>query len=485
MSSKSRQTILYVDLDGTLIHSDLLIESFLDLVRRNLFFLFLVPFWLLRGKAWLKHRIAERVSLHPELLPYNQELLEYLHHQKGQGRRLVLISAANEALVQEVAKHLGLFDDAVGSDSEHNLSGKNKLQRIRQLSGDRGFAYAADAARDLPVWREADEVITVNATASLTRKLARLGPVSREFRSDDSPLKETLRALRPHQWLKNLLLFLPLLLGNRSQDPILITQTTLGFISFGLCASGVYLLNDMIDLSADRQHHSKRWRPFAAGTLSLRIGLPLIPLLFAAAFLLAWLALSGYFLFVLGTYFLCTLAYNFLLKPLVLVDVITLAVLYTLRIIAGAAAISVIPSFWLLAFSMFIFMSLAIAKRYAELSWLRETGRRHSEGRGYLAQDLQILSIFGSSSAFLAVMVFALYINSDDILQQYMTPEILWFICPLLLYLVSRIWLLANRGELDEDPVVFLLRDHISQIVILVGAILFTLAHLDWRTLLL
>jgi len=491
MENESRTpATLYVDLDGTLIQSDLLVESFLELLKKNILYLFMVPFWLLRGKATLKDRIASRVSIRADLLPYNEKLLRHLDHQKREGRRLVLISASDRRLVQSVADHLELFDDVIGSEPGHNLSGKNKLDHILSCENGEAFDYAGNSMVDLAIWQRARQALVVNTRAPVRRRLERLhSNVRGGF--DGAPvgvfstLSELVRALRPHQWLKNTLLFLPLLLIQQYDNALLLAQILLGFVCFSLCSSSVYLLNDMLDLPADRQHPSKRLRPFAAGTLSPVAGILVSPLLLVTAFAMALYGLPIYFVMVLALYYVTTLIYSFLLKKIVLVDVITLATLYTLRIIAGAAAIPVIPSFWLLAFSMFVFMSLAIVKRFTELTWLRESGIRRTEGRGYLARDLDIMAVFGSSSGFMAVLVFALYINSEDIRLQYATPEVLWFICPLLLYLLSRIWLLAWRDELDDDPVVFALRDRISQFVALSGAVLVYLAHYDWRLILL
>jgi 4-hydroxybenzoate polyprenyltransferase len=288
-----------------------------------------------------------------------------------------------------------------------------------------------------------------------------------------------LQAMRLHQWLKNTLLFLPLVLSHQLNDITLIAYSLLGFLSFGLCASSVYLINDMLDLDADRQHSSKHCRPFASGKLPLAYGFIAGPLLAAIAFSLAAL-LPVQFLIVLASYFLLTMVYNFFFKAIVLVDVLTLATLYTLRIIAGAAAVLVVPTFWLLAFSMFLFLSLAIVKRFTELEKLQSSARQHAAGRGYLAVDLTTLAMMGSSSGFMAVLVFALYINDEETRNLYATPELLWLLCPLLLYLVSRIWLIAQRGLLHEDPIVFALTDHRSQLIVLLCGLLVWAATGSW-----
>ncbi len=473
---------LYVDLDGTLIKSDLLLESFLWLIKSNLLFVFLVPVWLLRGKANLKHQIAIRSDIHPELLPYNKAFLDYLKEQKRIGRKLVLISASNRKLVDAVAKHLGIFDTAIGSDQTTNCSGSCKLARINQDT--QAFVYAGDSKIDLAVWQQAEAAITVNTSPSLTKKVANISTIEKHFENNNTRFRDYVRTLRLHQWLKNTLVFLPLALAHELNDPAAIWNAVIAFFCFGLCASSVYLLNDLLDLSSDRQHRSKCHRPLAAGDVPLLSGLLLSPLLLVAAFGLASF-LPWEFSFVLAFYYLCTGLYSFVLKRIMLVDVILLAALYTLRIISGAAAISVVPSFWLLAFSMFLFFSLAVVKRYTELDYLRAAGIAQTQGRGYLAQDLNMMAMFGCASAFLSVMVFALYINNEDTREQYLTPEILWLICPLLLYTVTRIWLLAARGKIEEDPIVFALKDRVSQIITLVCGILLWAANLDWRALLL
>ncbi len=479
-----RADTLYVDLDGTLTLTDVLVEAFLELIKTNLLYVLVLPFWLLRGKAYMKYQIIQRVSLRVDLLPYNQELLNYLRQRKQQGSKLVLISASTQSIVEQIAEHLALFDAAIGSSVSSNCSGHRKLARIRDYSGDAAFIYAGNAEVDLQVWQQAQGAILVNSSAALKKRAAACTAVIAVFDNKYGALSgiisRSIKAMRPHQWLKNTLLFLPLMLAHQVDNTQLIWQAAIAFISFSLCSSSVYVLNDLLDLSADRQHRSKCRRPFAAGDLSPMTGLLLSPLLLALAFGIAAL-LPFEFMLILAVYYLCTGMYSFVLKKIELVDVITLATLYTLRIIAGAAAVSVIPSFWLLAFSMFLFMSLAIVKRYTELSYLRESGITHSAGRGYVAKDLDMLAIFGCTSGLMSVMVFALYINSDGILQQYSAPEILWFICPLLLYLVCRIWLLAFRGEIEEDPIIFALTDGISQSVIAVCIALLWMANLNWN----
>lgn len=473
---------LYVDMDGTLIKSNLLIESFLELIKANLLYIFLVPLWLLAGKAHLKHEIARRVELRADLLPYNVELLAYLKSQQQLHRKIVLISASDQKLVDAVAAHCACFSAAIGSDGKSNYSGERKLARIQQ--DDTQFVYAGDGRIDLKVWAQAQAAITINLSPALNSKLSKLCTIEAEFNYSSGSVKAYVRTLRLHQWLKNTLVFLPLALSHQLDNPSLIANALIAFLSFGLCASSVYILNDLLDLSSDRQHRSKFRRPFASGDIPLLGGLLLSPALLLCAFSLA-ATLPRTFIIILALYYLCTGLYSFVLKRIMLVDVILLAALYTLRIISGAAAVSVVPTFWLLAFSMFLFFSLAVVKRYTELDYLRKSGIEQSEGRGYYAQDLNMMAIFGSASSFLSVMVFALYINNEDTLDQYLTPELLWLICPLLLYMITRIWLLAARGQIEEDPIVFALKDRVSQVLTLLCGLLLWLAKFPWRQIIL
>ena len=349
-----------VDLDGTLIRTDILVESTFALLKQNILFVFLLPIWLFRGKAHLKHEIAARVNIDAEQLPYQEEFLHFLKCEHGSGRRLVLATASNEKYAEAISRNLCIFEEVLSSNATVNLSGRRKLARLRESFGDQGFDYAANAKVDLPVWRAAHSALLVNPERGVRKAAERQGEVAHIFDDrKDNTLKIYLKAMRLHQWLKNLLIFIPLLMAHRLNEPVLLGQALLGFLSFGLCASSVYLLNDLLDLPQDRAHPTKRLRPFAAGSIPIVNGALLIPGLLVAAFAVA-IFLPIEFVGVLGLYYVTTLAYSLRLKRAALVDVLTLAALYTMRIIAGAAAVSVVPSFWLLAFSMFLFLSLAL-----------------------------------------------------------------------------------------------------------------------------
>lgn len=415
------------------------------------------------GKANFKWKIAQRTDFDASLLPYNSSLLEYLKHEHHSGRTLVLATASNEKYARAIADYLGIFDDIIASDATTNLSGRTKGEQLQKKWGDPGFVYAGNDSKDLAVWDFSDSAILVNPGKRLRSVAEKRFHIRKIFEDQyRGGLLQFVKAMRLHQWLKNVLVFVPLLAAHQVQEYALLGKAVLAFLSFGLCASSVYLLNDFIDLPADRIHPTKRNRPFAAGSVSVMVGAMMIPALLGSAFFVAFMV-GREFTGVLALYFLITLAYSLRLKRAALIDVLVLAGLYTVRIFAGGAAVSIQPSFWLLTFSMFLFLSLALVKRYTELLTLKDNGKEYVAGRGYRASDIETLAQFGTASAYMAVLVLVFYINSDAVKALYSHPERIWLLCPLLLYLVSRIWLLARRGELHEDPVVFIMRDRRSQ----------------------
>lgn len=465
---RSARPALAVDLDGTLLRSDLLLESTLALLATRPWLLFAFPAWLWRGKAHLKWQIARRVELDVGSLPWDDRMLTIIQAAVGE-REIVLCTASDEKLASAVAEHLGVFDLVLASDGQRNLSGRAKAEALVERYGHQGFDYAGNAQVDLLVWASARQAIVVNASSSLARAAADLCPVETHLPAGGGRFKHWIKALRLHQWLKNLLVFVPMLAAHRFMDPETVITCTLGFLAFGLCASSVYLLNDLLDLTADRHHHTKHSRPFASGKLPLIHGMVVSPLLTVGSLALAfWL--SPVFAGLLALYFLLTLAYSFRLKQRVMADVIVLASLYTLRIIGGAVLLATAPSFWLLAFSMFLFLSLAMLKRYTELLRLLTDGRHKSKGRGYRVDDLPLLQSMGAASGYQAVLVLALYINSSASELLYTRPQLLWLLCPLLLYWISRVWMIAHRGLMRDDPVIFAATDRTSQAIVLLCA---------------
>ena len=467
-------TPLVVDLDGTLVRTDLLVESFLALIKQNPLYIFAVLFWSLKGKAHLKRQISQRVNLDVSVLPYHQELLGHLREQRNQGRRIVLATGTDERIARQVADHLNVFDEVFGSDGTTNLSGRHKRDRLVEKFGEKKFDYAGDSRGDIPVWSSARKAVLVNVPGNLLDPITRIAEVEQVFQAQKKGIKPYIEALRLHQWVKNFLVFIPLVMTHRFFEPALIAKTLIAFLAFGLCASSVYLLNDLMDLSADRHHPRKRERPFAAGEVTPLFGLFASPWLVGLSLLLGLLLPQG-FLWMLAIYYLLNLAYSFYFKQVVLLDVILLAGLYTMRIMAGSASIDIWPSSWLLAFSTFIFLSLALVKRYAELVIMNaETGKVRV--RGYQIIDKELLASLGSGSGYVAVLVLAIYISSGKAEILYTRHQFIWLLCPLLLYWISYVWLIAHRGAMLDDPLVFTLKDRVSRITILLTVVVLLLA---------
>lgn len=459
---------LCVDLDGTLIQSDLLIESLLALFSQNPLMVFAMLAWLLRGKAFLKQEVARRVKLDTTRFPYNASLLHWIEEQHG-SRKVVLCTASDVQLADAVATHLNIFDEVVASNGQLNLSGARKADELTKRFGDRGFDYVGNARIDLLVWKHSRFAIVVETGSSLSLAAAKHAPVERRFVVPRAGFRTWLKALRIHQWVKNILVFLPLLASHRLFEPDALALSTLSFFCFGMCASSVYLTNDLLDLTSDRQHPSKRRRPFAAGALPLVAGPIAAVALLAVSMGLAYFV-SAVFMVVLVGYYVLTTAYSLRLKRMVMLDVIVLATLYTSRILGGTAAIQSKPSFWLLAFSMFIFLSLAMIKRYTELLALQRERKVKISGRGYDVDDIPLIQSLGGSSGYLAVLVLALYVDSTASVSLYRHPHYLWMLCPILLYWISRIWAIAHRGIMHDDPVIFAVTDKVSRVVLLIAA---------------
>ncbi len=458
---------LVVDLDGTLLRSDILIESGFSHLKTSPLRC-LAPFkWLLQGgKPALKSKLAAETELDVRVLPYDQQIVAWLKEERANGRTIVLATASHEKYAQAIAQYLELFDEVLASDDQINLSSHRKKDKLVARFGERGFDYAGNSRDDLPVWQAAARAYVVNAPTTVKRAAEKAGNVERVFESRPPVLKTWAKSLRMHQWLKNLLIFVPLLAGHMLTSPHLVFNAALAFVVFGLCASSVYLLNDLLDLEDDRHHPTKCRRALASGALPLAHGLAAFPVLLAGAFALAWIALPWRFSAVLLGYYALTLAYSTVLKRLVMVDVVVLALLYTVRIIAGTTAIAVHLTFWLLAFSMFIFLSLALVKRYAELLSVKKRGLNQSRGRGYVSGDLEMISSLGCASGYLSVLVLALYIQDPRTAHLYHHPQLIWLACPLLLYWVSRTWIITHRGHMHDDPIIFAVRDRLSLVVV-------------------
>jgi 4-hydroxybenzoate polyprenyltransferase/phosphoserine phosphatase len=454
---------LYIDIDGTLLRTDLLHEAAWQYVKfapwRTLRLLAVLLF---RGRAGLKSYLARKVCIDPAKLPYENRLIEYLKIQSERGRPVVLITASHWRYARQIARHVGISSASYGSSCRHNLKGRAKLEKINALSAGRPFVYAGNAPADRPIWSAAHKAILVNAPHRDVDKAKRSGHA--EFVIDSRPgvWRSFVRSMRLHQWAKNVLLLVPLLTSHSYTDAHRTVLALLAFFVFGLCASGHYFLNDLLDLASDRAHNTKRRRPLASGDLALPYGVAGAAILPAAAFAISFAALPWFFTVALAGYFALTNLYSFYLKRVSTADVVTLALLYTIRVIAGAAAISVVLSSWLLAFSVFMFVSLAYLKRYIEVSALVKGFK--AAGRGYSEDDAETMFVLGIANSTAATVVLAFYISSSEVKALYHRPDVLWLLCLLMLYWSNRIWIGARRGKINEDPVVFAVKDKVSRL---------------------
>ena len=466
----SRTIPLAVDLDGTLIATDLLWESLFLLIRQNPLYLFMVPVWLAGGKARLKCEIASRVELDPAALPYRPEILQLIDDAKHEGRKVVLATASPEKFADAVADHLGLFDAVISTRPALNLASAAKKAALVESYGEAGFDYVGNSRADLQIFDAARQAIVVAPDRNAARWQKR-----HEARLIETPkpgVKTLLKMLRVHQWVKNVLIFVPMALSHEYLNIDVILGCVIAFFAFSAAASSIYIVNDFFDLALDRAHPTKRNRPFASGMLSMPFGIGAAAVLLVTSLALG-LLLPPLFMLVLVGYLIATTAYSLALKRMLLVDVLTLAGLYTVRVLAGAASSpGLTVSFWLLAFSIFFFLSLALVKRYVELRMTALPEGERIAGRGYRTEDQEIIAQAGLASSFSAALVLALYMQSDTISDLYVHPWMIWPLSPIILYLTMRIWILARRDEMHDDPIVFIIRDWRSQTVAILGALL-------------
>jgi 4-hydroxybenzoate polyprenyltransferase/phosphoserine phosphatase len=462
---------LIVDLDGTLIRSDLLVESAFAYLGHNPLRVVSLLLAIRRGRAGLKAEIASKTDIDVSHLPYDEDVLSLIRQRRAAGNQVYLASASNEHYVQTVADHLGLFDGWFASSHDANLSSGLKARRLVETFGEGGFDYVGNARADLAVWTVACRRIAVRVSPSVRSKLIHMDPDAIFLENSRGGTREWIKLLRVHQWTKNALVFVPLVTAQRF-DLLAFGEAIGAFLAFSLAASAIYILNDLVDLDADRKHPNKKRRPLAAGTVPITSAMALIPALLVVAFNGA-LAVAPSLAAVLLAYLLLTTAYTFVLKRKMLVDVLALASLYTIRVIGGIVAISVPMSEWLLAFSMFIFTAFALIKRYVELAARIDEALSDPTNRNYRKSDLGIVAALAAAAGFNAVTVFALYISSDAVLPLYRYPQALWLICPILMYWLGRALMMARRRLMDDDPIVFALRDWNSYAALgLIGLIL-------------
>ena len=464
---------LCVDLDDTLLQTDLLYETLLGLVKRSPLSLFLLPLWLTRGRAHLKQQLVQRAAPTLERLPFRQDLLAYLRAERERGRRLILVTAAEQSLAAGIQEHLPLFDEVIGSNGSTNLKGKVKARLLVERFGERQFDYAGDSRADFAVWRHARRAVVITDSRRFIAAVNAIAPVEASFPKTTGKFTALLQSCRPHQWAKNVLVFVPVLTSHKLTDLRALLLGALAFVSFSLFASAVYLLNDLLDLEADRAHPLKRTRALAAGRVSLRAAGILCFLLLVAGLVLGFWC-GPLFLLFAAIYLVSNIAYSAWFKRVVMLDVVVLACFYALRLLAGGAATGIGVSDWLLAFSVFFFFGLAVAKRYSELRSLAVQEGATAAGRGYFRTDLEPIGSFGVASGMISVLVLVLYVMSPEVRLLYRHPTVLLLLCPLFLYWITRLWFKANRGEVPQDPVVFALTDRTSYIAgILAMAVLY------------
>ncbi|GAB1370577.1 UbiA family prenyltransferase [Candidatus Kapaibacterium sp.] len=458
---------LCVDLDGTLTKSDLLFESIIYLLKKNLFFIFIIPFWLFKGKYFTKFKLLEYVIINVKSLPFNQEILNYIMLEKSKGRKIVLVTATAKPLADLVAEYLKIFDDVISSCSNINLLGIEKAEMLNKIFGAKQFDYIGDSVKDVPVWFSARKSYLVDINNKLFSKLKSQVTFDKVFNSEQNSWSVFISQIRIHQWTKNLIIFIPMILAHTLElDGIY--QTIFGFFALCMVASTIYLINDLADIESDRNHSSKKNRPIASGKLKISSAFKLIPILIVFGFGLAFFTSSIDFMFLLGIYFLTSLAYSFYLKKLYLIDIIILSFLYTLRLLAGGVISETTISPWLFSFSLFIFLSLGALKRYTELKGLDPKKINKTRGRDYFIEDIPLILTLGISSGIMSTLILALYINNPAVVELYIKPELLFLIIPVLFHWILRLWFIAHRGNMNDDPIIFAIKDKSSYISLLI-----------------
>lgn len=454
---------LVVELDNTLIRTNILFEQVLRLLKSKPLSVLHLIWWLLRGTGNLKSKLAIAAPIDPGTIPYRQSVLQLLVSAQACGKQTILTSSSDSSVVQGISDHLGLFEHSLTSTDKLKLCGAVKVKTILHHLDGASFTYLGYSPRDLPTWKSCHSATLINPSGFLTRQVHSIGIPYSIVNDRKSSFRLILREMRVYQWVKNALLFVPLLAAHKFTDLELWKASTLAALSFSLVASAVYVMNDLLDVDSDRAHTTKRKRPFASGDLPLQCGFALLPLLLSSGFLLAesvgWPVVGW-----VSSYFCLNILYSWKLKESPIIDTILLASFYTMRILTGSAATGIVTSTWLLAFSIFLFFGLALVKRYAEL--LRSDAHQPIKGRGYSHTDKLPVFVIGIASSLLAIVILVLYLNSQEVLRLYTQPERIWLITPVLLYWTSRLWLLANRGDVNEDAVLYSIKDSISWAVL-------------------
>ena len=456
--------ILVVDLDDTLIFSDMLHETFWAAFSND----YRIPIksvtWLIRGKEKLKNKLGISAEINVENLPYNNDVINYIKKHRKQGGYTALVSASNQAVAEKIAKFLNLFDEVKGSSENLNLKGHAKAKFLITRFGVKNYDYMGDSLNDLPIWKNANKAITVNANSSTIKECEKINSNYHHLKSELSQniFFNYLKVIRTYQWIKNILVFVPMFAAHQLTKDNFI-DSSLAFIAFCLIASSVYVINDLFDLNADRAHPIKKLRPFAIGTIPIKNGLIIFLLLFVPGIVISFIIEFYFFLLVL-IYFTLSFLYSIVFKKKVILDICILGILYTFRIVGGGFTTEIQLSFWLLAFSIFLFLSLAAIKRQSELVDLKNRKRINIIGRGYLTNDLPIISTIAISSGFISVLLAGLYINSPDVLALYSKPWTLGVASIILLFWIMNIVFASSRGLVNDDPIIYAIKDNTSRV---------------------
>lgn len=451
MGKSEESEVICVDLDYTLISTDILIEQIIKFLKRNPFKIFLLVIWFFKSKRYLKKKLFENVKVDYLNLPYREEVINFIKQEKERNKKVVLITATYYEIANQINSQLKIFDEVYGSNENISLKGKNKEKFLVGKFGIGAFSYIGDSISDLPIWRKSRKSYLVSNSRFMNFLLKKRKNFAGNLLPNETKLVDFFKLLRLHQWVKNILIFIPLLLAHEFQNFFAISRSIIAFFSFSLLASALYIMNDIIDIDNDRNHPTKKFRPIASGYFSAYTALFISFITFTSALILGW-QVNYTFILILLAYVLINLFYSLWAKQVEILDIFTLSIFYVIRLYAGSVATNIQISNWLLAFSMFFFLSLATLKRFSEIK-LSNSSPRESFGRPYSPESSNFFLTFGIASSFASIVVLILYINSEKVLGLYRNPNFLWLDAFLLLLWMSIIWNLANKGKIDYDPV--------------------------------
>ncbi len=474
--NKKSKTVLCVDLDDTLVRTDTLFEITIKLIKNHPLLALKIPIWLTHGLAYTKHKIAKKARISAELLPYNKDVVRFIRKERKKGHPLCLATASDTLTATRITKHLNIFDNIIASDGITNRAGDKKAEAIIKTYGEKQFDYIGNSKADLAVWKHARRALVANAHPSVIKKAKNSANVTQVFpRKKRRKIKTFLKQIRIHQWSKNLLLLVPILTAHKIDNLTPFFNVTLAFIAFSLVASGIYILNDLMDLEADRKHPLKKHRPIASGHMHILVaGYSMIALIITGITISIFLPAP--FLIIIALYIIINITYSLHLKQIPLVDIFVLASLYVIRILAGSAATGIATSSWLFIFATFIFISLALAKRVSELNGLGIRKKNKVSGRGYITKDKKTLTILGITSGYISLIIFVLYITSNTVTSLYARPNTLWLLLPLFFFWITRIWRLTHKRKMNEDPIIFAIKDMSSYIVATLAFVILVIA---------